>query len=76
MPLNDANTVYASAYRLWQGKIGWRTKLKRKILDTHFLVDNITNEQYSLGNDLNAFGGRFFNPAAGRNILLGVALQL
>ena len=76
MPLNDVNTVYASAYRLWQSKIGWKTKVKRKLLDTYFLVDNISDEQYSLGNDINAFGGRFFNPAPGRNILLGIALQL
>jgi iron complex outermembrane receptor protein len=76
MPLNDANTVKASAYRLWQNKIGWRGSIKKKAIDIFLLMDNLSNEQYSLGNDINAFGGRFFNPAPGRNFLLGCSINL
>jgi iron complex outermembrane receptor protein len=76
MPLNDANTVNASAYRLWQNKIGWRGSIKNKAIDIFLLTDNLSNEQYSLGNDINAFGGRFFNPAPGRNFLLGCSINL
>jgi iron complex outermembrane receptor protein len=76
MPLNDANTVKASAYRLWQNKIGWRGSIKSKAIDIFLLTDNLRNEQYSLGNDINAFGGRFFNPAPGRNFLLGCSINL
>lgn len=76
MPLNDANTVRASAYRLWQNKIGWRGVIKKKAVDVYCLIDNLINEQYSLGNDINAFGGRFFNPAPSRNFLLGLSINL
>jgi iron complex outermembrane receptor protein len=76
LPLNDANTVKASAYRLWQNKIGWRGSVKKKAVDIFLLTDNLSNEEYSLGNDINAFGGRFFNPAPGRNFLLGCSINL
>lgn len=76
MPLNDANTVKASAYRLWQNKIGWRGSVKKKAVDVFLLTDNLSNEDYSLGNDINAFGGRFFNPAPGRNFLIGCSINL
>jgi iron complex outermembrane receptor protein len=36
-------------------------------LELYSGVDNLLDESYSLGNDLNAFGGRFFQPAPGRN---------
>jgi iron complex outermembrane receptor protein len=32
----------------------------------HAGLDNATDRRYSLGNDLNAFGGRYFQPAPGR----------
>jgi iron complex outermembrane receptor protein len=35
-------------------------------------VDNLLDEQYSLGNDLNAFAGRFYQPAPTRNGYGGV----
>ncbi len=76
MPLNDANSVKASAYRLLQTKLGWKGTVWDKSLEIYTLIDNILNEQYSLGNDINAFGGRFFNPAPTRNFLLGIALNL
>ncbi|WP_162276476.1 TonB-dependent receptor [Hymenobacter coccineus] len=30
-------------------------------------LDNAFDRRYSLGNDLNAFGNRFFQPAPGRS---------
>lgn len=76
IPLNDANSTKAAPYRLWQSKLGWKGSLGKKSLELFVLFDNLTNEQYSLGNDLNAFGGRFFNPAPTRNVLMGFALNL
>jgi iron complex outermembrane receptor protein len=37
-------------------------------------AENITNEKYSLGNDINAFGGRYYNPAAPVSCYVGLAL--
>ena len=76
LPLNDANTFIASNYRLLQMKFGWKKKLKKIGLDYFILIDNMLNEKYSLGNDLNAFGSRFFNAAPKRNILIGLSIGL
>ncbi|MEQ9413093.1 MAG: hypothetical protein RIF39_04650 [Cyclobacteriaceae bacterium] len=38
--------------------------------------DNLLDKTYSLGNDLNAFGGRYFNAAAGRNYYAGLQFDL
>jgi len=37
---------------------------------------NILNQKYSLGNDLNAVGGRYYNAAAPRNYYAGMKLIL
>lgn len=68
LPLNDANTDYAKAYHLIQLKAGWKfSGTTRFAIDIHAGVDNLLNETYSLGNDLNAVGGRYYNAAPGRN---------
>ncbi len=75
MPLNDANTFHADAYRLLNAKMGWNKQLQRTTLHLFAGVDNGLNQLYSLGNDLNAFGNRFFNPAPVRNYFGGVGLR-
>ncbi len=75
LPLSDANDVYADAYRLWQARVGWRKSFSRWGLEIFAGVDNIGNEKYSLGNDLNAFGRRYFNPAPTRNYFGGVMVR-
>lgn len=72
IPLNDANTDYAASYWVFGGRGGWRrTVLGRLDVDLYAGVENATDRRYSLGNDLNAFvtpaGGRYFQPAPGRN---------
>lgn len=76
IPLNDANSVYADKYHLVQSKVGWRTlKFKKATLEVFAGVDNLFNEKYSLGNDLNAANNRYFNPAATRNFYGGIAYR-
>jgi iron complex outermembrane receptor protein len=68
IPLNDLNSEYASHYDLVQLKAGWKFNGRRKfVLDLSAGVDNLLNERYSLGNDLNAVGNRYYNAAAPRN---------
>ncbi len=76
IPLNDANTQYASSYHLLGAKIGIEKWFKNKIRVKAFAgVENLLNESYSLGNDINGFGGRYYNAAAGRNYYAGVSVQ-
>ncbi len=77
IPLNDANSLYAGSYDLIHFKAGWRkARIGRASLDIFAGVDNLLNENYSLGNDLNAFGGRYFNAAPLRNFFGGVKVML
>lgn len=71
IPLNDANTVYAPSYDLVRLKMGWKFKWRKGETELFFGIDNLLDERYSLGNDLNAAGGRYYNPAPGRNFFTG-----
>lgn len=77
IPLNDANTVFAGRYHLLQAKVGWNNLfIGRQRIEIYAGADNMLNKKYSLGNDLNAFGGRYFNAAAPRNFYAGLMLKI
>jgi iron complex outermembrane receptor protein len=71
LPLDDANTVYAGAYTVLAARAGWRWAR----FEAFAGGDNLLNARYSAGHDLNAFGGRYYNPAAGRGWYVGVKLN-
>ena len=76
IPVNDANTFFAKAYNLLLVKIGVEKKLTDKIKYDFFgSWSKGFNQNYSLGNDLNAAGNRFFNPAAPQAINVGLKLS-
>ncbi|MEO7522647.1 MAG: TonB-dependent receptor [Ferruginibacter sp.] len=72
IPLNDGNVFFAKAYDLLQMKIGRRFRAGKCQLEIYAGADNILNEHYSLGNDLNATGSRFYNAAPLRNYFAGL----
>ncbi|MEB2783335.1 TonB-dependent receptor family protein [Algoriphagus persicinus] len=73
IPLNDANTIYQNAYNLMNMRFGWARSFAGKWeLEAFAGADNLLNESYSLGNDLNPFGGRYYQPAPTRNWYGGV----
>jgi iron complex outermembrane receptor protein len=77
IPLNDGNTAYAPHYNLLQAKVGWQRKLGHKSrLEVYAGADNLLNEKYSLGDDLNAVGNRYYNAAAPRNYYVGMSAIL
>jgi iron complex outermembrane receptor protein len=74
IPLNDPNTIYSTSYHLLQAKAGWKNLHIGKIPVELFVgADNLLNKKYSLGNDLNAANGRYFNAAATRNFYGGLS---
>jgi iron complex outermembrane receptor protein len=76
IPLNDANTEYADEYVLLGGRIGFKAQLGRHLPFELFAgIDNALNEKYSLGNDLNAIGGRYYNAAPERNYFAGLTVR-
>lgn len=77
IPLNDANTAFAESYVLLGLRAGWNTTIGRSSQFQMFAgIDNALDEIYSLGNDLNAFGGRFYNAAMPRNYYAGLSISL
>jgi len=77
LPLDDANTVFAKSYTLLGSRVGYKSSFIRKMpIDFFAGADNLLDQTYSLGNDLNAAGGRYFNAAAGRNYYAGLRFDL
>jgi iron complex outermembrane receptor protein len=74
--LNDDNSGAAKAYHLLAARVGIKKTLRSKfVLDVFAGVENIFNEHYSLGNDINAAAGRYYNAAPQRNYYGGISLQ-
>ena len=75
--LNDANTIFANGYTLLGGRVGYRSKIAKVYpFDLFTGVDNALNTKYSLGNDINAFGGRYYNAAPTINFYIGLSVKL
>ncbi len=75
LPLNDSNTDIAEDYRLLQVKLGYAFASHKTKVHVFVGADNLLNQLYSLGNDINAAGKRYFNPAPARNFFAGVKLS-
>ena len=74
--ISDAADQYAADYVLLGSRIGLRRSIKKIHYEFFAGIDNALDQKYSLGNDLNAAGGRFYNVAAGRNYYGGLKIAL
>lgn len=75
IPLNDASTDFASHYFLLGCRAGYRTSGKLPI-ELYGGIDNALNQRYSLGNDLNAAGKRYYNAAPTINYYFGLSARM
>jgi iron complex outermembrane recepter protein len=76
VPLNDANTDVANSFNLLGARVGFRHNIIAGLMvDVFGSVDNIFNRTYSLGNDINAAAGRYYNAAPGINYNVGVTVR-
>jgi len=76
IPLNDGNSVFAEPFDILQVKAGIDMKIDKMFSARLTIgVDNVFNEKYSLGNDLNAAANRYYNPAPMRNYFVGIILS-
>ncbi|RVU25543.1 hypothetical protein EOJ36_03760 [Sandaracinomonas limnophila] len=73
--LNDANTDLLPASRYWNLKFNYSKKIRNFGTKIWINLDNVLNENYSSGPDLNAVGGRYYNVSMGRNFSLGLQLE-
>lgn len=71
MYLNDANSVRGDAYDLVTAKVGIKRKVSRRLsVNISGVVENLFDEEYVSGYDINAAAGRYYNASAGRNVLI------
>jgi iron complex outermembrane recepter protein len=75
MPLNDANTAYAGSYQLVGGRLGYFASVSKMNFTVFTGVDNAFNAKYSLGNDINAAAGRYYNAAPTANYFIGLSFN-
>jgi iron complex outermembrane receptor protein len=73
--LDDANTAKADPYHLLGCRVGWKFVFTKIQMQVYAGGENLLDETYSLGNDINAAGGRYYNAAAARNYYAGLAVQ-
>ena len=74
--LNDANTVKEKEYIIGNLLLSSDFKINESNLNLYVGINNLYNEKYSAGYDLNAFGNRFYNPAATTNFYIGTKIIL
>jgi iron complex outermembrane receptor protein len=74
MALNDANTDFAGSYALLGARLGYQHSFQGPKIKLGIYVgaDNIFNTKYSLGNDINAAAGRYYNAAPTANYYGGI----
>lgn len=74
--LNDANTAYAKAYHIIDAKVSYPWIIHHLSATVFAGVNNALSQKYSLGNDINAAGGRYYNAAPPANYYAGILLAV
>lgn len=75
IPLNDANSVWSEPSVVGNIQFRFPFELDRTRLNIFLQIQNLYNEDYVSGFDINAFGNRYYNPAAKRNFVFGVKVN-
>jgi iron complex outermembrane recepter protein len=71
--VDDANTEAAenAAATVVDVRARFRARVGRLVVEPFLAVNNVTDERYNASIVVNAFGGRYYEPAPGRNFYLG-----
>jgi iron complex outermembrane recepter protein len=72
---NNANTASNDAFGVSNLRMGKSFKSNNLSIDPYLGVKNLTDESYNDNVRPNAFGGRFYEPAPGRNVYAGANLR-
>ncbi|EJL72154.1 TonB-dependent receptor [Chryseobacterium populi] len=74
-PLNDANSVWSESSFVGNIQFRFPVNFEKARLNLYLQIQNLYNTDYVLGFDTNAFGSRFYNPAAKRNFIIGAKID-
>jgi iron complex outermembrane recepter protein len=74
--LNDANSEFGKEYHLLTLNLGYHGKLNSRYkYSISGGIENLLNQEYSLGNDINVAGGRYYNAAPRRSFFINLQLE-
>ncbi len=72
---NNANDVNVPSYVVSNLRFGYRGVLGRWQVEPYLGINNLFDESYNSNIRINAFGGRFFEPAPIRNYYAGIVMR-
>lgn len=73
--VNDINTDKAPSYTIFNIRAGFEQNLSKWRFKEYVRIENITDKDYIGSVRVNDGNGLYFEPAAGRNYLLGLSAQ-
>ena len=76
VPVNDANTEYAPSFRVYNVAAGLTQRGRDWRLSEYLRVENVADRSYAGSVIVNEGNSRFYEPAPGRNYMLGVQATL
>jgi len=72
---DDQNTEKVPYSIVSDLRLGWTTQIGRYQLEPYLGVNNLFNQSYFANIRINAFGGRYYEPAPERNFFAGLRLR-
>ncbi len=73
---NDSNSVATEGYTVFNLNLGYKLAAKKALFSPFLGINNVFNTQYNDNVRINAFGGRYYEPAPGFNIFGGIRVEL
>lgn len=73
---NNSNTIKVDEFNTFNFKIGKEIKLSRSIIYPYLIISNVFDKEYFDNIRINAFGGRYYEPAPKRTIFGGIRIIL
>lgn len=74
---NDAGTVFAPSYFVWNARLGYNGTLTRNLgLSPIIGIDNIFDRRYASSVVTNATRGRFYEPGAAQRVYAGMSIDI
>lgn len=72
---DDANTTKVSGYSFSDLRLSWERELGNWTVEAFSGINNFFDKAYSANIRINAFGGRYYEPAPDRNMYAGLRLR-
>jgi iron complex outermembrane receptor protein len=73
--VNDANSVHDKSYAITNINIGFKVQSKHLQLTPFVGINNLFNTKYNDNIRINAFGGRYYEPAPGISVFGGIRVS-